>query len=314
MGSPTFTKYLTSIQARIGTLIDTVDNIEERIRTLTLDVQNGIGLPQSKHNLDDKMAERTRLRRNIDALKAFFVDMKKRWSKITQRIIGHVAWAPPIGVGVAPHQYTRDLCVVELYKDRFSNLLGNVLSLGAVPTSLSVSSHLGPENSLMKLKDLLNESTDITSTFKYPEDGLLVLRNILTAQQISNPDNKSLEGGLIRRAIKRGFTTNTTVGTVSRFMSFARKYFPTGNLDSIELPILPHEKETGTFSKGGDSGSIIVSPKGEYISLLTGGTNKGADGSDITYSTVFEWVWELVCEQFPGASLYWEDIPAFLAA
>ena len=97
-------------------------------------------------------------------------------------------------------------------------------------------------------------------------------------------------------------------------MSFVRKSFPTGNLESIELPIIPHENETGTFSKGGDSGSTIVSPLGEFVSLLTGGTNKGTDGSDITYSTMFEWVWELVLAEFPGANLYWDDIPAFLAA
>ena len=118
---------------------------------------------------------------------------------------------------------------------------------------------------------------------------------------------------LTRRAIKRGFATNTTVGTVSRYMSFSRKHYPTGKLNSIELAIIPHEKEECTFSKEGDSGSIIVSPKGEFISLLHGGSNQGIHGSDITYSTVFEWVWELVSEGFPGASLYWDDVPAFLA-
>ncbi|KAI9453238.1 hypothetical protein BJY52DRAFT_850915 [Lactarius psammicola] len=299
MGNPAFTNYLASIKAHIGMLIDVVSAIEKKITTLTSNVHNGIVLPQSQTDLDAHVAERNRLRTKITALKAFFVDIKKRWGKITQRVIGHVVWAPPIGVGVAPHQYTRDLCVVQLYKERFSNLLGNVLSLEYTST---------------KLKALLYERDDVESTFKYPDDGLLILRNILTAQQISNPNNKTLEGDLIHRAIKRGFTTNTTVGTISRFMSFVRKYFPTGNLESIELPILPHENETGTFSKGGDSGSTIVSPKGEFISLLTSRTNKGTDGSDITYSTVFEWVWELVCEQFPGANLYWNDIAAFLAA
>ena len=160
----------------------------------------------------------------------------------------------------------------------------------------------------------MHERDNVQSTFKYPDDGLLTLRNILSAEQISNPDTKNLEGDPIRRALKRGFATNTTVGTISRFMSFVRKYFLTGKLESIELPILPHEKETGTFSKGGDSGSIIVSPKGEFISLLTGGTNKRTDGSDITYSTAFEWIWELVRGEFPGANLYFDDIAAFLAA
>ena len=179
---------------------------------------------------------------------------------------------------------------------------------------LSVSPYLGPEYSSGKLKTLLNEHTDDPSTFKYPDDGLLALKNILSVQQIINRDAKSLQGDLTRRAIKRGFATNTTVGTISRYMSFVRKYYPTGNLDSIELPILPHEKETDTFSKGGDSGSIIVTPEGEFVSLLTSGTNAGRDGSEITYSTPFELVWELVCEKFPGAKLYWDDIPAFLPA
>jgi len=131
MGNPVFTNYLASIQAEIGTLIDSVDAIEKKITTLTSNVRNGIGLPQSQTDLDTHVAERDRLRAKINALKDFFVDIKKRWGKITRRVIGHVVWAPPIGVGVAPHQYTRDLCVVQLYKESFSNLLGNVLSLGA---------------------------------------------------------------------------------------------------------------------------------------------------------------------------------------
>ena len=51
-------------------------------------------------------------------------------------------------------------------------------------------------------------------------------------------------------------------------------------------PLFP-AKTTGTFPEGGDSGSIIVSPLGEFISLLTGWTNKGTGGSDTTYSTLF---------------------------
>lgn len=132
MGNRAFANYLASIQAHIRTLIDTVDAIEKKIKTLTSKVQNGIGLPQSQIDLDHNVAERDRLRAKVNVLKAFFGDIKERWGKITQRIIGHVVWAPPIGVGVAPHQYTRDLCVVELDKARFLNLLGNVLSLGAV--------------------------------------------------------------------------------------------------------------------------------------------------------------------------------------
>lgn len=131
MGNPAFTNYLASIQVEIGTLIDSVDAIEKKITTLTSNVQNGIGLPQSQIDLNTHVAENDRLRGKINVLKDFFVDIKNRWGKITRRVIGHVVWAPPIGVGVAPHRYTRDLCVVQLYKESFSNLLGNMLSLGA---------------------------------------------------------------------------------------------------------------------------------------------------------------------------------------
>ncbi|CAE6530617.1 unnamed protein product [Rhizoctonia solani] len=301
MGNPAFTNYLVSIQAHIGTLLETVESIDRKINTLTIRVRDGVNIPESQIKLDENVAELGKIHRKIDVFKAFYVDIKKGWSKIKQRVIGYVVWAPPIGVGVAPYQYTRDLCVVELYKDRFMHLIGNVLSLG-------------PEYTSFKLKGLLHECNNVPSGFKYPEDGLLRLQGILTAEQVKNPETKNLQGNPFRRVLKRGFTTNTTVGTVTRYMSFVRKYFPTGNLGSIELPIIPHENETGTFSKGGDSGSTIVSPHGEFVSLLTGGTNKGTGGSDITYSTMFEWVWELVLAEFPDANLYFENMAAFLAA
>ncbi|KIJ11038.1 hypothetical protein PAXINDRAFT_101831, partial [Paxillus involutus ATCC 200175] len=221
MGNPAFTNYLVSIQAHIGTFLETVESIERKISTLTIRVRDGINLPESQIKLDENVAELGKIRPKIDVFKAFYVNIKNGWSKIKQRVIGYVVWAPPIGVGVAPHQYTRDLCVVELYKDRFMHLIGNVLSLG-------------PEYTPFKLKGLLYERDDVPLGFKYPEDGLFPLQGILTAEQVKNPDTKNLQGDPVRRVLKRGFTTNTTIGTVTRFMSFVRKYFPTGNLESIE--------------------------------------------------------------------------------
>jgi len=133
---------------------------------------------------------------------------------------------------------------------------------------------------------------------------------MLTANKVNNPNSLNFQGDRIRRVLKRGFTTNTTVGTLTGFMSFVRRYFPTGNMESLELAILSHENESGTFAKRGDSGSLIVSPLGEFVGLLTGGTNKG---TGFTFATPFEWVWELVLKEFPGANLYFDDLPAILA-
>ena len=161
---------------------------------------------------------------------------------------------------------------------------------------------------------LISVRDDVPPDFKYPYNGLLTVQGMVTADQINNPTNLTLKGDCIRRVPKRGSITNTTVGTLSRFVSFVRKYNITGTLESLELAILPHENATGTFSKGGDSGAMGISATGAYVGKVRGGTNKGTDGSDITYATLFEHDWELILEKFPGASLYWDDIPAFLAA
>lgn len=158
------------------------------------------------------------------------------------------------------------------------------------------------------------ERTDVPSEFKYPEHGLLELGGMLTAEQIESPNTLDSDGDRIRRVLKRGFMTNTTVGTLPRFMSFVRTYFTTGTLESLELAILPHESQVGPFSKGGDSGALVVSANGEFVGLITGGTNKGTEGCDITYATLFQYLWDLVLAEFPGANLYWDDISAFSAA
>ncbi|KAI0320034.1 hypothetical protein OF83DRAFT_1169689 [Amylostereum chailletii] len=299
MRARAFKNYLASVQALIGMHINSVESLEKKIDTLRTRVRDRINVEESQTKLDENEAELAKTRTKIDNLKKFFVDIKKRWSKSKDRVIGFVRWAPPIGVGVAPYRYTRDLCVIELYKEKFKHMVGNVLSLG-------------PESSPSKLKALMYERIDVPSEFKYPDDGLLTLGGVLTADQVNNPNTLNLQGDRIRRVLKRGFTTNTTVGTLTRFMSFVRKYFPIGNVDSLEMPILSHEHDSGTFSKAGDSGSLIVSAVGEFVALLTGGTNEGTDGSDITFATLFEWVWDLVKGEFPGANLYFDNLQEFL--
>ena len=136
MGARTFTNYLASIQALIGANIDSVEYLEKKNATLRNRVEGGINVEESQAKLEENEAELAKLHNKIDTLKKFFVNIKKRWSKPKDRVIGFVRWAPPIGDGVAPHRYTRDLCVIELYKDKFKHMIGNVLSLGAVLISL----------------------------------------------------------------------------------------------------------------------------------------------------------------------------------
>ncbi|KAI0649850.1 hypothetical protein C8Q79DRAFT_1006169 [Trametes meyenii] len=300
MGTPAFTNYLASIQAKIDNQVDTVEPLEKQITTLKTKVENEIDVDVSRDKLAEKEEELRKTLGRIEKMKAFFVTVSTKWSKPKDRVIGFVRWAPPIGVGVPPHRYTHDLCVVELYKDKFKNFAGNILSLG-------------PEMPPSKLKELFYGRNDVPSEFKYPVHGLFPLRGMLTAEQVKNPNSSNEQGDHIRRVVKRGFATNTTVGTLTRFMSFVRRYFPTGNQESIEIAILSHEADTGSFSRRGDSGALITSAKGEFVALLTGGANHGTDSSDITYGTLFDTIRELVEEEFPGANFYFENIEQFLA-
>ncbi|KAH6906946.1 hypothetical protein BKA70DRAFT_1491731 [Coprinopsis sp. MPI-PUGE-AT-0042] len=297
MSPSAFAEYLNSIQAAIGKRYNSVETLEGRIRSLSGRAEDGIEIRRTEIEL-----ELSKIRREIGGLKRFYIDIEHRWSQPKDRAIGFVCWSPPIGVGDAPNRYTNDFCVIELYKDKFRNMIGNVLNLG-------------PEKDIWAFKELMNDRTGFPSKFEYPYDGLLSLRGILTADQITKPDTSNIPVDHIRRVIKRGSRSHTTVGTLTRYLAFVRKYSLLGHVDSLEVPILSHERETGTFARGGDSGSVIVSPNGELVALLTGGAvnSNGRGGADISFATPFEWIWDLVKERFPGANLDFGNLQEFLA-
>ena len=132
MGKPAFENYLASIQARISAHNDCVELFEKKVKKLGQMIKDGINVQDSRIKLDAADAELPNLRIKIRDLKKFYVDIKQQWSKPKDRVIGFVRWAPPIGGGVLPRRYTRDVCVIELYKDKFKHMIGNVISLGAL--------------------------------------------------------------------------------------------------------------------------------------------------------------------------------------
>ncbi|KAH6899088.1 hypothetical protein BKA70DRAFT_1527182 [Coprinopsis sp. MPI-PUGE-AT-0042] len=231
MSPSAFAEYLNSIQAAIGKRYNSVETLEGRIRSLSGE---------------------------IGGLKRFYIDIEHRWSQPKDRAIGFVCWSPPIGVGDAPNRYTNDFCVIELYKDKFRNMIGNVLNLGTTYGRLRID----------------ERSYGLPSKFEYPYEGLLSLRGILTADQITKPDTSNIPVDHIRRVISEGSGSHTTVGTLTRYLAFVRKYSLLGHVDSLEVPILSHERETA------------LSPE--------------------------EWIWDLVKERFPGADLDFSNLEDFL--
>jgi hypothetical protein len=305
-----FTKHLALLQSTIGTLLDTAEYLKARVTSLMALVEGGGSrAEQSGLELPETQEQLTKTRIKIDALKAHFVTVKKKWSRAKDRVIGHVVWAPPISVAKPPHQYTQDFCVVKLNKDKFLHFRKNMLSLGACSSVSLKTSNLtvhipGPEISPGNFKKSMYDPFDAPQESVYPPEGLFEPRGILTQEEIRTPDNKTLQEDRMCRVIKHGFTTPTTVGGLSGFLSHVRQYFPRGHLDSVEVAI--HNNDSGPFSRGGDSGSVVVDALGRFVALLTGGTGK-TDSSDITFGTPMHWLWPLILEKFHGANLYWDD-------
>ncbi|KDQ49643.1 hypothetical protein JAAARDRAFT_200650 [Jaapia argillacea MUCL 33604] len=279
MGNRAFDDFLASIKAKIGNQNNTVTVLEKRAAAYKK--KAGAGNEQAATDLVATENDMKNRKKAIEALKAFFVTMKKNWSEVNNRVIGQVVWAPPITGLNAPHGYTKDVCVIKLDKKKFwLNFMGNVIDLGTEIDS-------GTFMSLM-----------------YPGDDA----GILTAAQIRQPNNQDLTGDPVRFVIKRGHTTFTTIGRLAGFESHQRRYGLVGTFDSVEAAIYPYDNGSGPFSRRGDSGALIAGPEGEFAALLSSGTGP-TDSSDITYGTPMYWLWEDVIKpQFPGANLYF-DLP-----
>jgi hypothetical protein len=117
MGDTAFKDFLASIQANIGILNNTVTVLKKCVASYKKkadagDAQAAIDLAATEDEIKDKSDV-------IEVLKVFFVTMKKDWSEVNDRIIGHVVWAPPITGNNAPHGYIKDVCVIKLDKKKF---------------------------------------------------------------------------------------------------------------------------------------------------------------------------------------------------
>jgi hypothetical protein len=149
----------------------------------------------------------------------------------------------------------------------------------------------------------------VPSEFDYPEDRIYLLKVILAAAKIKEPDSQDIKGDPTRFVFKRGLTTLTTIGRLNGFESHERRYGLFGNFDSVEAAVYPYDDDLGPFSRGGDSGAAIVGANNDFVAQLTAGAGL-TDSSDITYGTPMEWLWNDVIKlKFPDAILFF-DVPA----
>ena len=125
IGTKAFDDFLKSIQAKIGSLKNTVTLLNMSIEAFT-------DKPQLTGKLKSAEARLKETNEKIEALNDVFVMMQKDWSDPKSRVIGHVVWALPITGKTPPHGYTQDVGVMKLDKDRFMpNFIQDVINLGA---------------------------------------------------------------------------------------------------------------------------------------------------------------------------------------
>ncbi|KAG8816370.1 hypothetical protein FRC19_000408 [Serendipita sp. 401] len=289
MGNRGFDDLLASIQAHIGTFNNTLIVLEKSVKSHTARAAGGnqqaaADLMLLQQNLDDT-------KKKITELKKFFATLKRDWSEVNNRVIGHVVWSPPITGLNPPNGYTRDVCVIKLNKEKFlPNFRGTEIDAG-------------------KFMSLLDPWYDVPSEFDYPEDRIYQLKVILPTAKIKEPTSQDVKGDPTRFVFKRGLTTLTTVGRLNGFESHERRYGLWGNFDSVEAAVYPYDNDSGPFSRGGDSGAAIVGANNDIIAQLTGGAGP-TGSSDITYGTPMEWLWNHVIKvEFPNAVLFF-DVPA----
>lgn len=184
MSSQAFKNYTSSIQDSINSLNNSLSSIERerewsKTKTKTESESKKVPPEQSKKNTDEVNFQKRidKVKKEIEELKEFYVDVKEEWGSLDQRVVGYVVWAPSIGAGSGSgsgagdgsgegggNRYMRDLCVIKLDKRRFKNFCGNVMNMNhkgqpdfffpsppSLPLSTHPPTHLAPSPNLQVL-------------------------------------------------------------------------------------------------------------------------------------------------------------------
>ncbi|KAH9976275.1 hypothetical protein BGW80DRAFT_1292367 [Lactifluus volemus] len=208
----------------------------------------------------------------IGVIETFYKDTIAQWGDIARRNIGHVAWAPKISVDVEGHRYTWDIGTFEVDAAKFkSHFKGNVVDLGAKFTP-------------WKLTKMFYAQSGGRTVFKFPADGQLRINGCVTRELLANPDCFDSNGEPCLIVMKDGNTTDLTVG---RYAGLEAYLCDELGVESIELPIYNYDKQSGSFSAKGDSGSLIFDGNGR--------------SNHVTYATPAWWIIERIKLHYPHA-------------
>ena len=124
-GCMAFTYALDSIQVQIGNHKLMADQHKQQLDDLEINAINAEQRTEIEGMLKEEEA-------SIESLSQLYYDTMD-WDIEGQRVIGHIAYSPPITVGVGDKRYTEDWALIELDRDKidWNTFEGNVMDLGA---------------------------------------------------------------------------------------------------------------------------------------------------------------------------------------
>ncbi|KAF8837533.1 hypothetical protein BDN67DRAFT_185210 [Paxillus ammoniavirescens] len=291
LGSKAYQNVLESIMGKIGHEAIMVDYYRDEVEGLGEAIEGeDPAVADAREEFKGKLAG---AEKSIGTLNEFHSKITKFWSAESQRILGHILYAPPISVGTGDKCFTEDWAFVELYDEKidWKAFKGNVIHLGT---------KISPANFAMKM----HPHAESRTSFKYPRGGLLQLQGVVEEDELRHPTMLDANGEVCLIVVKNGNSTGVTIGRATGIESFVREYDDYGiRSTSMEVAIYPYSHEDGAFSAPGDSGSVIADANSRIVGILTGSTGL-TDFTDVTYASPYYWVEKCIKKAFPDSYLY----------
>ncbi|KAG8906563.1 hypothetical protein FRB99_006677 [Tulasnella sp. 403] len=296
LGTRAFNNLVDSIKLRIGRYGISVKRYRKQIEGFVAREAgtNPVDVEKARANRIETQGFVDNAEKAMEALAKLLDCVKKEWSQLDKRVIGHILRSPAISLGVGPHRFTEDWGIFVVDRSKLGDgFQGNKIDLGTkIPFDV------------FTLKCFPRGDADWE--FEYPVDRLLPLMGVISDELMRNPDMFDGDGEPCLLVIKSGNATGTTIGRANGLFSITRDYFPvdqTVHQTSMEWGIINYDSKSEVFSEPGDSGSVIVDIRGGIGGMLTGSSGK-TEGSDMTYATPFWWLLGRIrANGFPNAHL-----------
>lgn len=135
------------------------------------------------------------------------------------------------------------------------------------------------------------------TTFKFPTNRQLRINGCVTRELLAVPDCFDSNGEPCLIVMKGGNTTDLTVGCYAGLEAYLCDDL---GVESIELALYNYDKQSGSFSAKGDSGSLIFDGEGHMVGILHSGMPKGGS-NHVTYATPAWWAIEQLKLKYPHA-------------